>query len=250
MFRNRAFVGSQISDWIGKGKIIRESIPDGLTLATPFTSFSQINSYVQNSGTYYIKTPTMTSVDQFFIDATTGGGNKWIRVWIAKQDDYNTTSYSWDSTQGANLINDASKWMYCFVNPSTNITTQAWYWYKQSDNSSAFQSTPPVGHGGVGAPLISSINATRISDGAVSGTQYLRTGISSFGSNCDDSRSGTWGQICLKAGGSSAVGTGGYLDFPHYATFAYSGQDDCSQSNQGYTTTKCSSTRRFAVYVG
>lgn len=242
----RLMPSSAISMW---RKDYLNAINDGLSVATALTNFTEINR-INVSGTYYIKTSSMASASQYYVDASTGGGSKWVRVWIAAQDDYNTTSFSWIDAQVPNLIADATKWMYCFVNPSTNVTTQAWYWTKQTDNAAAFQSTPPMGHGGVGSPLISAINATRIADGTSSGTQYLRTGISSFGSNCDDSRVGTWGQLCLKAGGTSATGSGGYSDFPHYATYSYSGTDDCSQSNQAYTTTKCSSTRRFAVYVG
>ena len=120
---------------------------------------------------------------------------------------------------------------------------------QQHKPATAFRNTPPMGHGGIGDPLISAIVPTRISTGVSSGTRYLRTGISSFGANCDDGRGGTWGQLCLKEGGSG-TGTGGHSDFPHFATYSVDTIDDCSQSNQAYNATKCSSTRRFGVYIG
>lgn len=69
------------------------------------------------------------------------------------------------------------------------------------------------------------------------------------GGGGDDGRGGIWGQLCLKNGTSTAIGTGGLSDFPHYATYSVAGQDDCSRSDQTYTATKCSNTRRFAIYV-
>lgn len=117
-----------------------------------------------------------------------------------------------------------------------------------------------MAHGGVGAPLITQVDAVRMADSTTT-TQYLRTGISSFGSKCDDGRGGTWGQICLKAGNSPAVGTGGYSDFPQFSSYSYTGGyvcdptcrnpglDNWAASSDNYYTGVCDSTHFFSIFV-
>lgn len=208
---------------------------------------------IASSGNYFIKTPAMGNALQAYVDTSTGDG-KWIRVFLANTNNYNTTSFSWDDVQIPNLITNSNKFMYCFVNTSTNATSLAWSWWFYSgtseSNYTAFRDNPPLSHGGDGSPLITRINARQISSMTDYLGYYLRTGISSFGSACDDSRSGTYGQICLKGSNtSSSTGTGGLSNFPHYAAFSHSNSDYCSESSQGYTTSSCSDTRRFAIYV-
>lgn len=228
----------------------------GLGSGTASDPFTSTGYSVSSSGSYYFQTENMTTPTQYYVDSTTPNG-PWIRIFYADTENYNTTSYSWTDAQTPNLIEDATSFMYCFINPSTNAVTQAWSWWffngRSDSNYTAFKTVPPMAHGGVGAPLITKTNSAQLSSGSTYAGYWLRTGISSFGSNCDSSRGGTWGQICMKnrneASDPGAINEAGLSDFPHYATFAYSGTDDCSQSNQGYSTTKCSSTRRFAIYV-
>lgn len=229
-------------------------ITDDGSSASPFRSAATIKN-ITSSGNYWIQTPSMSSATQYYVDNSIADG-PWIRV-MATSSDYNTTSYSWPDAQTPNLINDSQRFLYCFLNPSTNAVTQAWHWWfsfgANDSNFAAFKNTPPMGHGGNGSPLITKISSYRISEGVYYDSYWLRTGYSSFGSACDDGRSGTWGQLCLKAyrGGSSDPGTGqgGLSDFPHYATYAAGTQDHCSQSNETYSTTSCSATRVFAIYV-
>jgi hypothetical protein len=146
--------------------------------------------------------------------------------------------------------------MYSFVNPSTSVRTQSWYFPKPTSNATTFVNTPPTRHGSEGSPLITQISPVRMQDGS-STTQYLRTGVASFGSQCDDGRSSLWGYICLKAGNTSSMGSGGFSDFPSYATFSVGAgapsseyATHCASSNGVYSSTLCSSTRQFAIYVG
>jgi len=208
---------------------------------------------ITTSGNYYFKTSSMTQAVQYYVDTATGDG-KWIRIFLANSNNYNSSSFSWDDTETPNLISNSNKFMYCFVNPSTNVTTQAWSWWFYSgtseSNYNAFRDNPPLDHGGSGSPLITRISARQISSMTDYIGYYLRTGVSSFSNQCDDARNNVWGQICLKgSNSSSSTGTGGLLDFPHYGSFAVSYGDTCSRSDETYTTTSCSDTRRFAVYV-
>jgi hypothetical protein len=232
--------------------IIVNPTPDGTSSAKAATSVTALSSYQSTSNTYWIKTPTMASAQQFYVDFSTGLG-PWARIWLAASDNYNSTSESWVIPQVANMLVDLTPtFMYAFVNPANNATTQAWSFRLVSDKSNgnwtSFRNIPHPFHGGEGSPLITQVNAVRCSDSS-SITTYLRSGVSSFGSLCDDGRGGIWGQLCLKAGNSSSTGTGGYSDFPHFASYSFSGQDDCSRSDESYANTKCTSSRLFAIYV-
>ena len=227
------------------------NIGSGGGTGTAGDPFSSSTYTVVSSGTYYFKVGSMVTATQYYVDNSTSGG-PWIRIFLANTDDYNTTSFSWVDTETPNLISSASRFMYCFVDPASNSTTSAWSWWffdgTAASNYNAFRNNPPMQHGGVGAPLITRTNATQLSSSTNYNGYWLRTGISSFGNQCDDSRGGTW-KNSNSTSTDPGTGQGGLLDFPHYATYSYSGTDDCSQSNQGYTATKCSSSRRFAIYV-
>lgn len=208
------------------------------------------------SGTYWVQTQSMGSAIQLYIDSTTNGG-PWIRVWLSATDNYDSDFYDWSDTNIQGLICDSQKFMYCFVNTTNNVTSNAWAWWftggNNNTNAGAFIGTPPMQHGDYGRPLLTQVDATRLADNTNYNGYWLRTGVSSFGSWCDDGRSGRYGQICLKNSTSSAAGSGnspgGLSDFPHYSGFATAGGDLCSDSNQSYSTTACSSSKRFAIYV-
>lgn len=226
------------------------------SLGNPFTGSQSVTS----SGTYYFRTASMTAATQYYVDTTITSG-PWIRIWLSNTDNYNTTSFNWsdggtDNTQTPLLIDDCTNFMYCVVNTSNNSVSQAWSWYfsngKSDPNYSSFRQ-PPLGHGGAGSPLITAINTIQLSSGTPYNGYYLRTGTSSFGSYCDDGRSGTWGQICLKNSTSSGVGSGaspgGLSDFPHFTGFAWSGTDNITGSVNSYTAGTVSSSARFGIYV-
>ena len=223
------------------------------TIQNPIKDGVGLNA-ITSSGNYYFKTSSMANAVQYYVDTATGDG-KWIRIFLANTNNYDTTSFSWDDAQIPNLITNSNKFMYCYVNTSTNATTQPWSWWfydgTSESNYTSFRDYPPLNHGGTGTPLITRISARQISSMTDYLGYYLRTGVSTFGNACDDSRSsGTWGQICLKGSNtSSATSTGGLSDFPHYTGFSTGGGDYCQSSNEGYNTTSCSDTRRFAVYV-
>jgi hypothetical protein len=212
---------------------------------------------VSSSGTIWVQTSSMTQPTQYFVDTTTDPSQKFIRIFLAVTDNYETTSYSWPQAQTPNLIQNAREFLYAFCNTSNNALTFPWRWRfadttrietSTSENRSAFVNTPPMGHGGTGAPLITQITTTRIADGGVH-TLWLRTGISSFGSVCDQGRSGSWGQICLKSLGQNDTAGGGFSDFPHFSSYTVNTSDHCAQSNQSYNSTSCTSSRRFSIYV-
>lgn len=245
--------GFKSSD-IGKG-IANPGLGGDLAAGTqedPFTSYSSMG-LTSNSGNYWFKTDSMSTATEYYLDCDTVNDEKYIRVWLSSSNNYNATSFSWPESETPNLINDSDKWMYAFCNPTTDALTQAWTWSFYSspgDNYNAFKNSPPLAHGGAGNPNITRVNATRISDGTSHNGHWLRTGYSSFSSQCDDGRSSTWGQICLKAGTvNSNIGNGGHSDFPMYCTFANNNTDNCTNSNQTYSDTECSDTRRFAIYV-
>ena len=243
--------GFKSSD-IGKGIATPGGVIAAGTEDDPFTSHLSMSN-VTNSGNYWFKTDTMTTATEYYLDCDTVSNEKYIRVWLSSTNNYQTSSFSWPESETSNLIADTDRWMYAFCNPNTDALTQAWTWSFYSspgDNYNDFKDEPPMAHGGVGSPNITRVNATRVSDGSTANGHWLRTGYSSFSSHCDDGRSSTWGQICLKAGTvNSNTGNGGHSDFPMYCTFVHSNTDDCAQSNQQYNATQCSDTRRFAVYV-
>ena len=218
----------------------------------PFTDHLSMSS-TTNSGNYWFKTDSMTTATEYYLDCDTVTNEKYIRVWLSSSNNYQTSTYSWSDSETPNLIADTDRWMYAFCNPNTDQLTQAWTWSFYSspgDNYNAFKNNPPMAHGGVGNPNITRVNATRVADNSAHNGHWLRTGYSSFSSHCDDGRSSTWGQICLKAGTSNSnTGNGGHSDFPMYCTFVHTNTDHCTQSNQQYDATDCSDTRRFAAYV-
>jgi hypothetical protein len=237
-------------------------VANGLTSGTPFTKLSDMSNASVN-GTYWVKSASMSTPQQYYVDYTNTSGGPWIRVFLASTDNYNQASFSWDNAASSQLLLDSQLFMYSFVNTSNNTLTYPWSFRftNQSGstfstitdgNASAFMSGPPMGHGGSGAPLITAVNATRLADSTTYNGYFLRTGISSFGSYCDDGRGGVWGQICLKNSTSSAVGSGtspgGLSDFPHYTGFYWSGTDNWARSDQGYTVGTVDSTRRFGIY--
>jgi len=234
----------------------------GIIAAAPYTTVAQIKSTAV-SGDYWIKLSGMSTARRMFIDTeNTNGpaGTKWVRIFLPTGFLYTYRSSSedvdnWLNTDVPTIINAMTYFMYCHVNPSTNARTQSWYFAKPTSNAAVFVSTPPTMHGSDANPLITQISPVRMADGS-STTQYLRTGVASFGSSCDDARSALWGYICLKAGNTSSTGSGGFSDFPSYATFSVDQPVDpqyathCAASNQVYSVTLCSPTRQFAIYVG
>lgn len=228
------------------------SLPNGSSNTQPATSVVALGLYQNTSGTYWIQTPQMASAQQYYVDFDVAQG-PWARIFLANTDNYNTTSYSWDNGQTSNMLRDLTPtFRYCFVNTADNSSIYNWSFRLVGDQSNgnwtSFRDTPPMGHGGTGAPLITQVDAVRLSTGEEY-RSYLRTGVSSFGNQCDDNRSGNWGQICLKYGNTQNTGTGGYSDFPHYSSYTVSNTDNWAQSNQSYNTNSASSSRRFAVYV-
>lgn len=228
------------------------SLPDGSTSTRPAVSVAALGLYQNTSGTYWIRTSNMASAQPYYVDFDTPRG-PWARIYLTNTDNLNSTSYSWDNPQSSNLLRDLTpEFRYCFVNTADNSSVLNWSFRLIGDQSNgnwaSFRDSPPMGHGGVGSPLITQVDAVRLSTGEEY-RSYLRTGISSFGNQCDDNRSGQWGQICLKYGNTQNTGTGGYSDFPHFSSYAVANTDNWAQSNQSYSTNTASSSRRFAIYV-
>lgn len=235
----------------------------GLTIATAFTTAAAFRANSTTSGNYYFKLPGMVSTRQLYVDVDNTGGpadTKWIRIFMPSGFNYayqisGEDVDSWPNSDIPALIDSFPYFMYTFVNMNTNARFQSWYFAKPSSNATAFRNTPPTVHGGEGAPLITQITAVRMSTGE-NYTSYLRSGVSSFGAQCDDSRSSFWGYTCLKAGNTPNTGSGGYSDFPSYATYSVNSTGgttyptDCADSSQTYSTTKCSATKQFAIYLG
>jgi hypothetical protein len=75
MFRNRTFVGSQVSDWYGQNPLLR--VKDYGTLSNPATSayFLKNNANITTSGAYWIKFLSGdTTLHKVWCDMTTLGG--------------------------------------------------------------------------------------------------------------------------------------------------------------------------------
>ena len=229
---------------------------DGTSATTPIRNSTDLSLF-PTSGVYYIKTSSMSTAQQYYVDTATTGG-PWIRLWLGTSDNYNQTAYEWDNTQTPWLLQDSQQFMYAFCNTANNSLTYPWSFRfndaltlnaSNDGNKYPFFYNPPMGHGIDGSPLITLVYTTRLADSSTY-VGYLRTGRCSFGSYCDDGRSGTWGQICLKGNGMSGAGTGngGYSDFPHYTTYAHGNTDNWARSDQVYTTNTVSSTYRFSIY--
>lgn len=227
---------------------------DGTSSSNPIRYASDMNK-IGTSGNYWIQTRSMGDAAQFYVDTTIADG-PWIRVYVASTNT-NSTNITWGSQHIPGLLTSSNRFMYCFVNVNDNSTTQQWSWWFTNGfddtHYSEFIGNPPQRHGSVAEPLITQIDSKQLSSGTEYNGYFLRTGISSFGSHCDNSRSGTYGQICLKNNNTNgATGpndtSAGLSDFPHHSAFSSSTADYCSQSNQSYSTTACSSTRRFAMY--
>lgn len=224
-------------------------------------------------GFYWIKTPSMTTATQYWVNFDTAAGPM-ARIFIALMD-YANPPCSWPVAESANLIQDSvPNFMYSFTSDNNDTLLQPWsFTLVGNKTNSAFQmfkTTPPTCHlppsPAIDNTLITQVNAVRLTDGTMT-QQYLRTGTSSFGGMCDDSRGGLWGQICLKAGNSASLGIGassGFSDFPHYNSFATGAYtyDFCVRSDERYqppgnpnpyggtfNPAACNATKRFAVYV-
>lgn len=235
---------------------------NGLSVASAFTTAAEIKT-APVSGLYYIKTTGMSQARQMYIDTenTNGPANtKWVRIFLPSGFQYtwrdsNEDVDKWLNTDVPALLDSMSYFMYTFINTSTNARSQSWYFAKPSTNQTAFRNTPPTVHGGQGDPLITQVNTVRMSTGE-NYTSYLRSGVSSFGSMCDDSRSSYWGYTCLKAGNTPNTGSGGYSDFPSYATYSVDQPASstypthCARSDEQYSNSTCSSSKQFAIYAG
>ena len=219
-------------------------------------------SRISTSGNYWIQTRSMGSPTQFWVDTSMPDG-PWIRAFVAPVDQ-NTVDSTWTGAGGnaeiPGLLSSANRFVYSFVNVNDGTNTQAWSWWFTNgfneDNYSNFIGNPPQRHGDSNKPLLTRIDTKQLSTGTNYNGYWLRTAVTSFGSFCDSSRSGTWGQICLKNSNSSTdPGPGsndspgdGFLDFPMHSGFATSTGDYCTASNQNYASTSCSATRRFAIH--
>lgn len=187
---------------------------------------------------YYIDTDggNISNAIQLYCDLTTDNGG-WTKVYHSPTDE-NSTSVSYITGTTPLIAN--STMMFAFINESNNTLSTPW----KFSTPSAFNTTTPMAGGQCGYV---SITATRIAD-STSTTQLLRYGYGSFGSRCDETCSGTWGQVCLKSN-STQGSYGGYSDFPMFTTFAYAGYDNCTRSDETYSVTQCSTTKKFVIFV-
>ena len=207
---------------------------DGSSSSNPIRYASDMNK-IGTSGNYWIQTRSMGDAAQFYIDTTINDG-PWIRVYVAATDT-NSVNVTWGNQHIPGLLTSSNMFMYCFLNVNDNSTTQEWSWwfYNGFDdpNYSEFIGNPPQRHGSVAEPLITRTNCRQLSTQTDYAGYYLRTGISSFGSHCDNSRSGTWGQICMKSNNTDGAtgpndASAGLSDFPMHTGFATSTNDYCA----------------------
>ena len=86
--------GYKSSD-IGKGIATPGlNIPSG-TQNDPFINHDSIIAFTNNSGNYWFKTTSMASATEYYLDCDTVTDEKYVRVWLSQQNNYNQNSFSW-----------------------------------------------------------------------------------------------------------------------------------------------------------
>lgn len=192
------------------------------------------------TGTYTIKQNGSTSPTDVHCDMATATGG-WTLVFQGT-DNQNSTALGYASGTAGNdsVVSRSTSMMFAYLDTSSKAVSNVWTFATPA----AFRTATPMA---TGQCIYTSVVATRLADGS-STTQTLRSGWGSFGSNCDEGCTGTYGQICLK--NTPAQGTlGGFSDFPFFTGFAAAGPDYCAHSNQTYSVTACTATRQFAILV-
>jgi len=170
-------------------------------------------------------------------DMTADGGG-WTRVFLGANNSYSDAlTYE---TGTAPIIGGSTEMMFAYTNTVSYGLSQAW----KFPTPAVFVSTTPMAGVDCG---YESIDATRLSDGHTT-TQLLRYGWGSFSDECDEECRNSWGQVCLK-NNTTLAAAGGYLDFPMYTGFYYSGGDWCASSSGLYSAASCVDTRRFSILV-
>eukprot|EP01116_Phalansterium_solitarium_P023496 TRINITY_DN8255_c0_g1_i2.p1 TRINITY_DN8255_c0_g1~~TRINITY_DN8255_c0_g1_i2.p1 ORF type:complete len:354 (+),score=55.05 TRINITY_DN8255_c0_g1_i2:127-1188(+) len=215
---------------------------NGLSAATAALSCKALVGLVP-SGFYYIQ--TVTGVQNIFCDMNTDGGG-WTQVFKSGTTDRNSASIPWNTGMGGtgwSPIANSAYMMFAYTDASNNIVSSLASPWK-FPTPAQFQTQTPMQ---IGQCVYIPITATRLADGSVV-SKILRAGWGSFGSTCDEGCTSTWGQICLKSNAAQGV-AGGYSDFPTFHSFAVSNADSCSLSSQVYTTTACSASYQFTIYV-
>ncbi len=166
----------------------------------------------------------------------------WTRVWVATTNNYNDANLTYlPNTSGPDsLISNSTDMMVAFTNPSDGSMTNAWSF----PTPALLHSQTPMAAAG-GQYITTTFK--RIAD-QTTHNRVMRIGTNSFSDECDEGSSSQWGQICLKSN-TTPGSVGGFSDFPMYTGYVASNTDYCSESPQIYTTTACSSIRRFAIFV-
>lgn len=158
---------------------------------------------------------------------TEGGG--WTLVFLAPTEklDSPPTSYT---AGNASLMAGAQHVMIAF----RNATLVAYANYAWFDLPSAWRAQPPFAAVATDLQLGVSVN------GAALTTATVRFGRNNFSNLCTDgwATASDYGRLCIA---NTAA--------PYYSAFAINISDFCSDSNQAYNFTACTSDKRFSIAV-
>jgi hypothetical protein len=196
----------------------------------------------RTNGNYELLPPGSSNPVVTYCDLNSHGGG-WTEVYRHTLDNTEGTNIGWyGGVSGpGSLIATSTEMMFAYINVSTGALANAW----KFPTPAAFHSVSPLAGNQCSYVTIS---ATRLADNTTS-SRMMRYGHGSFGTNCDEGCSGTFGQICLKSN-TTQGSVGGFSDFPHFSGWSnLSHPEYCAASNQAWNGTICDASRRFVVFV-
>lgn len=181
------------------------------------------------SGVYTID-PDGNGTDPAFsvqCDMTTAGGG-WTLVFLEQPSDYAATPIAYTSST-PRLLADATDALMALRDASAAALPGAASFAMPND----WRFDTPFDS--VATDVFTMVSI----DGAAPQSELLRYGNQSFGSLCGDPWvAAAWGRVCIA--GTTA---------PYFTGFDVAGNDDCTDSSQGFSAGACDANHRFSIAI-